>query len=103
MAARTTNLEDESSESTEDPAAVRVETFLACVETTRRRTYRVRVAAAAVGAVVATVVFLTSTDVIAPDVARFAASAGAVVAGIFASGDAPGHATRGGGAGRMTR
>ena len=88
MVARTTDLEDESSE---EPAAVRVETFLACVETTRRRTYRVRVAAAAVGAVVATVVFLTSTGIIAPDMARFAASAGAVVAGIFASVDGHGH------------
>jgi hypothetical protein len=89
MAAQTTDLEDESSE---EPASVRVETFLQCVETTRRRTLHVRLAAAAVGAVVATVVFLTSTGVIAPDVARLAASAGAVVAGLVASGE--GHATR---------
>ena len=91
MAARTTDLEDASSE---EPAAVRVETFLQCVETTRRRTLRVRVAAAAVGATVAAVVFLTSIGVIAPDVARLAASAGTLVGGIFATVD--GHASRSG-------
>ena len=91
MAARTTDLEDDSSA---EPASVRVEAFLQCVETTRRRTLRVRLAAAAVGAAVATVVFLTSMGVIAPDAARLAASAGTLVAGIFATHDA--HATRAG-------
>ncbi len=88
MAARTTDLEDDSSE---EPASVRVETFLRCVETTRRRTVRVRLAAAAVGAGVAIVVFLTSVGVSAPDAARLGASARSFVAGIFATDDT--HAT----------
>lgn len=89
MAAKTTDLGDDTND---EPASVRVENFLACVETTRRRTLRVRVVAAAVGAAVATVVFLTSIGVIVPDAARLAASA--LVAGIFATSD--GHGTRAG-------
>ncbi len=81
MAARTTDLVDDSSE---EPASVRVETFLRCVEIKRRRTVRVRIVAAAVGALVASVAFLTSIGVIMPDAARLAASAGTLVAGILA-------------------
>lgn len=66
----------------EEPASERVESFLECVETKRRRTLRVRATVAGVGAMMAAVVFLTSLGVI-PDAARFVASAGALVAGLF--------------------
>ena len=89
MAGRTTDLEDDSSE---ESASARVESFLRSVEARRRRSLRVRAVAAAVGALVATVAFLTSIGVIVPDTARLAASAGTLVAGILASVD--GHSTR---------
>ena len=81
MTAVTTNEQDDPSEL---PASERVESFLECVEQKRRRTVRVRLAAAAVGAVVATVVFLTSLGVLTPDAGRLVASAGTVVAGLLA-------------------
>lgn len=66
------------------PASERVESFLECVELRRRRTLRVRLAAFAVGAVVATVVFLTSMGVRTSDAGRLVASAGTAVAGLLA-------------------
>lgn len=69
----------------EAPAETRVEDFLECIETKRRRSARFRIAAAAVGALVATVVYLTSIGVVPPDAARLAASAGTLVAGVLAS------------------
>jgi hypothetical protein len=65
-----------------EPAAVRVESFLEFIETKRRRTVRVRRAAAAVG-VVAVVVYLTDLGVVTPEAARLAASAGTLVAGLL--------------------
>ncbi|HVJ88565.1 MAG TPA: gamma-glutamyltransferase [Labilithrix sp.] len=67
----------------DEPALTRVENFLDCVETTRERTRRVRLIAAAVGALVAAVAFLTSVDAVHPGAARFTASAGAAVASFF--------------------
>lgn len=91
MAPRTTNLEDASSE---EPASVRVATFLEYVEKRRRRTVRVRAAAAAVGALVATFILLTSLGVFVPGAARLAASAGTLVTGIVGGNDGHAHGTR---------
>jgi hypothetical protein len=71
-------------DASEMPASERVESFLECVETKRRRTVRLRIAALGVGAVVASVVFLTSIGLV-PDGAKLAASTGALALGIFAS------------------
>jgi hypothetical protein len=83
MAAVPTSYDDEAAD--EESASARVESFLECVETKRRRTVRIRLVAAAVGGVVATVAFLTSLGVVTPDAGRFVASAGALVAGLLVS------------------
>jgi hypothetical protein len=80
MAASPMTHEEDPSEA---PASVRVESFLECVETKRRRTLRVRVAAVSVGALIAAVAFLTSIGVVLPDTGRVVASAGALVAGLL--------------------
>ncbi|HVH42620.1 MAG TPA: hypothetical protein VM925_09755 [Labilithrix sp.] len=80
MAPSTTDRDEVAAE---EPASSRVESFLECVETKRRRTFRVRVAAAAVGGLVATVVYLTSIGVMPADAGRLAASAGTLVAGLL--------------------
>jgi hypothetical protein len=78
--APTTASRDESE--TLEPASSRVASFLDGIETKRRRTYRVRIVAATVGALIVTVAYLTSIGVMPPEAARLAASAGTVVAGI---------------------
>jgi hypothetical protein len=66
---RAITLEDGSDANADDtiPPSERVENFLACVETGQRRSARFRIAAAAVGLLVATVATLTSTGLITPD------------------------------------
>jgi len=68
----------------ERSASLRVSSFLEGVETKRRRTRRVCQVAAAVGAIVATVAFLTSMGVVHPGAGRLTASAGALLGGVFA-------------------
>lgn len=81
MAPITASRRDESE--SDEPASDRVDSFLEGIETRRRRTVRVRLVAAAVGAFVAAVFYLTSIGLVPPEAARLAASAGTLVAGIL--------------------
>ena len=78
MAAITTNQHEASSE---EPAALRVETFIECVETKRKRARQVRLFAAGVGIVGVGVAILTSLGVVPADAGRLTVSAGALFAG----------------------
>ena len=63
------------------PAEVRVQSFLDCVETRRQRSNRAGWMVLGVGAVVASVAYLTSIGVVGPDARAAAASAGTLVVG----------------------